>query len=51
MDSKEGSERYNALISAGYRPKYVREEVKFNNLDQLITQMKLDELYAREYFG
>ncbi|MEF3353229.1 bifunctional riboflavin kinase/FAD synthetase [Paenibacillus sp. GYB006] len=73
--------RYNALISAGYRPtvngqsysieaylldysgdlydrmvsleflKYVRDEIKFTDLDQLITQMKLDEVYARDYFG
>lgn len=81
FDGDRETERYNALISAGYRPtvegktysieaylidysgdlygrtvsleflKYVREEIKFNNFDQLITQMKLDEVYARDYFG
>ncbi|MCM3127162.1 MULTISPECIES: riboflavin kinase [unclassified Paenibacillus] len=30
--------------------KFVREEIKFDNLDLLVRQMKLDEVYARDYF-
>ncbi|WP_214626472.1 riboflavin biosynthesis protein RibF [Paenibacillus agaridevorans] len=29
---------------------YLREELKFNNLEELVKQMKLDELQARAYF-
>lgn len=31
--------------------KYVREEITFANLDELIIQMKLDEQHARDYFS
>ena len=41
---------YDRMVSLEFL-KYVREEIKFTDLDQLITQMKLDEVYARDYFG
>lgn len=31
--------------------KYIRPEIKFDNLDQLVEEMKQDELLARKFFG
>ncbi len=43
------SEAYGRLVSVQIHKK-IREEIKFDNLDKLRNQMKLDELNVREFF-